>query len=91
MFKWSFLKLGIRDSSVYFLNLYIFYIYRDCYWTLSTQPGKRFQFHFYSLIIGENSDCNEDYLSVMTFISSFITYFILIYFFIDSSGLFNNG
>ncbi|KAJ8936435.1 hypothetical protein NQ318_015581, partial [Aromia moschata] len=35
---------------------------RDCYWALLAPDRKRLLFHFYSLNIGENSDCNSDYL-----------------------------
>ncbi|XP_023016013.2 cubilin [Leptinotarsa decemlineata] len=35
---------------------------RDCYWNLLAPFDKRFMFHLFSLDIGENPDCNHDYL-----------------------------
>ncbi|XP_017783006.1 PREDICTED: cubilin-like [Nicrophorus vespilloides] len=35
---------------------------RDCYWSFTAPFGKRIQFHFFSLLIGYNKDCSNDYL-----------------------------
>ncbi|CAG9855166.1 unnamed protein product [Phyllotreta striolata] len=35
---------------------------RDCYWTLSGGFTKRFMLYFASLNIGDNADCNSDYI-----------------------------
>ncbi|XP_050497170.1 cubilin-like [Diabrotica virgifera virgifera] len=35
---------------------------RDCHWTMLAKYDKRFLFHFFSLNIGDNSDCSADYL-----------------------------
>lgn len=37
---------------------------RDCEWHLSTSPQKRILFHFFQLMIGDNTDCSKDYLQV---------------------------
>lgn len=37
---------------------------RDCYWPLLAPAGKRLLFHFFSLMIGNISDCSGDYLEV---------------------------
>ncbi|KAF5295928.1 hypothetical protein FQR65_LT10359 [Abscondita terminalis] len=36
---------------------------RDCYWYLSAPLGKRLQFHFFSLMIGESANCTKDYIT----------------------------
>ncbi|CAH0562353.1 unnamed protein product [Brassicogethes aeneus] len=35
---------------------------RDCTWSLYAPNNKRFLFQFFSLMIGDNSDCSHDYL-----------------------------
>uniref|UniRef100_A0A1Y1LNZ2 Cubilin n=1 Tax=Photinus pyralis TaxID=7054 RepID=A0A1Y1LNZ2_PHOPY len=35
---------------------------RDCIWKLSAALGKRIQFHFFTLMIGNSLDCSGDYL-----------------------------
>ncbi|KAJ8923869.1 hypothetical protein NQ315_010451 [Exocentrus adspersus] len=35
---------------------------RDCYWLIAAPFGKRLQFHFYSLNIGNNADCSQDFI-----------------------------
>nr|XP_008192422.1 PREDICTED: cubilin [Tribolium castaneum] len=39
---------------------------RDCYWPLQAQPGKRLLFHFFTLMIGNNSACDHDYLEFIS-------------------------
>ncbi|KAK4871991.1 hypothetical protein RN001_016115 [Aquatica leii] len=36
---------------------------RDCLWSLSAPLGKRLQFHFFSLMIGDDYNCTKDYLA----------------------------
>ncbi|KAK5640278.1 hypothetical protein RI129_011089 [Pyrocoelia pectoralis] len=36
---------------------------RDCFWKLSAPLGKRIQFHFFTLMIGNSPNCSGDYLS----------------------------
>ncbi|XP_018577861.1 cubilin-like [Anoplophora glabripennis] len=35
---------------------------RDCYWRIIVPFGKRLQFHFFSLDIGNNADCDHDFI-----------------------------
>lgn len=37
---------------------------RDCYWLIFGPSNKRIQFHFYIMMLGDNPDCNADYLEV---------------------------
>ncbi|XP_068906568.1 cubilin-like isoform X2 [Tenebrio molitor] len=39
---------------------------RDCYWPLQAPPGKRLLFHFFTLMIGNDSNCDHDYLEFAT-------------------------
>ncbi|XP_075972136.1 cubilin [Anticarsia gemmatalis] len=37
---------------------------RDCYWHLTTTPGKRISLHFFALDIEAHSNCSFDYLAI---------------------------
>ncbi|CAB3228775.1 unnamed protein product [Arctia plantaginis] len=37
---------------------------RDCYWHLTTTPGKRINLHFFALDIEVHSNCSFDYLAI---------------------------
>lgn len=37
---------------------------RDCIWEVMTTPGKRIQFHFFSVMMEEHPTCENDYLEV---------------------------
>ncbi|KAJ3659671.1 hypothetical protein Zmor_011346 [Zophobas morio] len=39
---------------------------RDCYWPLEAPAGKRLLFHFFSLMIGNSSTCDNDYLEFIS-------------------------
>ncbi|XP_015512725.2 cubilin [Neodiprion lecontei] len=37
---------------------------RDCRWHVIVNPGKRIQFHFYTMMLEENPTCQKDYLKI---------------------------
>ncbi|XP_034938584.1 cubilin [Chelonus insularis] len=37
---------------------------RDCIWHIYVRPGKRIQFHFFTMMIEEHPTCNMDYLEI---------------------------
>ncbi|XP_046746260.1 cubilin-like [Diprion similis] len=38
---------------------------RDCRWHVIVNPGKRIQFHFYTIMLEESPTCQKDYLKIM--------------------------
>lgn len=63
-FSWNLPKQSVKLFYFSVLSYYIFITHRDCYWPLQAPPGKRLLFHFFTLMIGNDSNCDHDYLEV---------------------------
>lgn len=44
---------------------------RDCMWVLMAPPGKRIEFHFFTMQLESHDTCEYDYLSVRNAFSPF--------------------
>lgn len=74
-----------RKFNVYFcFVLYVIFCYRHCEWFLYAPFGKRIQFHFFTLKLGNNPNCSFDYLEVKLINQVFIyVNYVTIYFLSD--------